>query len=94
MKQQAAEFAEPFRSAIMAVPEGTEVIDVRLADWPCLEWDNRRGRATLVGDAAHAMTMCKWSPSAPLTGAHSTDSGTRSWGGCESWNYGRGEFGG
>lgn len=60
MKQQAAEFAEPFRSAIMAVPEGTEVTDVRLADWPCLEWDNRRGRATLVGDAAHAMTMCKW----------------------------------
>lgn len=57
MKQQAAEFAEPFRSAIMAVPEGTEVTDVRLADWPCLEWDNLRGRATLVGDAAHAMTM-------------------------------------
>lgn len=62
MKQRASHFAEPFRSAILAVPGDTPVIEIKLGDWPCLEWDNRGGRVTLAGDAAHAMTMCMFSP--------------------------------
>ncbi|TFY77357.1 hypothetical protein EWM64_g6653 [Hericium alpestre] len=56
MKRRGAGMAEPMRSAITNIPDDTKVIEVRLADWPCLEWDGR-GRVTLIGDAAHAMTM-------------------------------------
>lgn len=63
MKEIAKGWCEPFRSFVLDVPEETEVKVVRLEDWvPGTEgrcWDNRQGRVTLVGDAAHAMTMCK-----------------------------------
>jgi len=58
MKRRASRFAEPLRSAILDIPSGTEVVEVKLGDWPCFDWDNFGGRATLAGDAAHAMTMC------------------------------------
>ncbi|TFY69027.1 hypothetical protein EVG20_g3324 [Dentipellis fragilis] len=56
MKRRGAALAEPMRSVILDIPEETHVTEVKLADWPCLEWEGR-GRVTLIGDAAHAMTM-------------------------------------
>ncbi|PKY00139.1 putative monooxygenase [Aspergillus campestris IBT 28561] len=56
MKRRAEGFAPCFYDAVQGIPEGTPVTEVKLADWECLEWDNK-GRMTLVGDAAHAMTM-------------------------------------
>ncbi len=58
MKDLSDGFEDRFRTAIMNIPDGTEVVEVKLADWPCLEWPNSDGKVTLVGDAAHAMTMC------------------------------------
>ncbi|KAG0125920.1 hypothetical protein HOY82DRAFT_587403 [Tuber indicum] len=57
MKRRASRFAEPFRSFILGIPSDTEAVEIKLRDWPCLGWDNLGGRVTLVGDAAHAMTM-------------------------------------
>ncbi|KAL4861730.1 hypothetical protein BDV12DRAFT_207798 [Aspergillus spectabilis] len=57
MKRRAAGFAPFLYDAIQRVPEGTPVVEVTVADWECLPWDNQQGRVTLAGDAAHAMTM-------------------------------------
>ncbi|RGP81839.1 hypothetical protein FLONG3_36 [Fusarium longipes] len=57
MKRRAIEFNPVLRDAVHAIPEGSEVTEIVLQDWPCLPWDNRSGRITLAGDAAHAMTM-------------------------------------
>ncbi|KAK4496707.1 hypothetical protein PRZ48_012690 [Zasmidium cellare] len=56
MKTKACGFHPILKAAIDSIPDGTEVLEIKLADWPCPEWDNQ-GRYTLVGDAAHAMTM-------------------------------------
>ncbi|KAI9865642.1 MAG: hypothetical protein M1813_002100 [Trichoglossum hirsutum] len=59
MKSFAAEWVEPMKSAVLGIPEGTEVKAIRLEDWVLdrEDWDNKGGRLTLIGDAAHAMTM-------------------------------------
>lgn len=57
MKGRARGFDARLRGVWEGVPDGTEVTEVKLADWECLDWDNRDGRVTLAGDAAHAMTM-------------------------------------
>lgn len=57
MKRRADEFHETLRDVVQSIPEDTECLEIVLQDWPCLEWDNHRGRVTLAGDAAHAMTM-------------------------------------
>ncbi|OJJ08363.1 hypothetical protein ASPVEDRAFT_89588 [Aspergillus versicolor CBS 583.65] len=57
MKRRAEEFVPFLYDTIQRIPEGTEVVEVTLADWGCPVWDNREGRVTLAGDAAHAMTM-------------------------------------
>ncbi|KAI1175757.1 FAD/NAD(P)-binding domain-containing protein [Nemania sp. FL0916] len=44
------------RRVFEEIPGGTEVLEIKLADWPTLEWEGK-GRVTLIGDAAHAMTM-------------------------------------
>lgn len=51
-------WAEPFRECVLRIPEDTEVKSVGLEDWVPRRglWDGN-GKATLVGDAAHAMTM-------------------------------------
>lgn len=59
MKSRAEPFASPIRAVIEGIPDDTIVTEVKLADWECLEWDNKGGSITLAGDAAHAMTMCK-----------------------------------
>ncbi|TPX13007.1 uncharacterized protein E0L32_006652 [Thyridium curvatum] len=57
MKTRAADFHPILRDTVYLIPDGTEVIEVVLQDWPCLPWDNHNGKVTLAGDAAHAMTM-------------------------------------
>jgi 2-polyprenyl-6-methoxyphenol hydroxylase-like FAD-dependent oxidoreductase len=41
------------------VPEGTEVTSNNLSYWVPVHWDDRSGRVTLVGDAAHPMIFRK-----------------------------------
>ncbi|VUC22934.1 unnamed protein product [Clonostachys rosea] len=49
--------AKPLRDMIYDMKEDNDPIAIKLQDWPCLDWDNFRGRVTLAGDSAHAMTM-------------------------------------
>ncbi|KAF1363174.1 FAD/NAD(P)-binding domain-containing protein [Lizonia empirigonia] len=50
-------WAEPYKSAIEWIPEETPVLKDQLKIWKTQPWDNRGGRVTLCGDAAHAMTF-------------------------------------
>lgn len=59
IKAYASDFAEPFRSATLAMPADTIVTYDTMAYWVCIPWDNKGGRATLAGDAAHPMPPCK-----------------------------------
>lgn len=59
MKARAEEFPEPYNSIFQAIPEGTKAWHNRLTYWPTQPWDNRNGRVTLAGDAAHPMTFRK-----------------------------------
>jgi 2-polyprenyl-6-methoxyphenol hydroxylase-like FAD-dependent oxidoreductase len=59
MKEMAKSFEASLRKAVNDIPEDSEVLEIKLQDWPTLEWPTHNGRVTLVGDAAHAMTMCK-----------------------------------
>ena len=56
MKSKALGFHPTLKTVIDGIPTGTEVLEIKLADWPCQQWDNR-GLVTLAGDSAHAMTM-------------------------------------
>ena len=62
MREIADGWAEPFRECVMEIPEGTMVQAIRLEDFVPRRgmWDNMHGRVTMVGDAAHAMTMCMY----------------------------------
>ncbi|KAK3369272.1 putative monooxygenase [Lasiosphaeria ovina] len=55
IKERAAGLGEPAHSAFMWLPEDTEVHKADISYWISQPWDNRRGRMTLVGDAAHPM---------------------------------------
>ncbi|KAF7912158.1 uncharacterized protein EAF01_001179 [Botrytis porri] len=57
MKKRTEGFAEPLRSIVTGIPEDIKTTPLRLSDFPTKEWDNWGGKVTLVGDAAHAMTM-------------------------------------
>jgi 2-polyprenyl-6-methoxyphenol hydroxylase-like FAD-dependent oxidoreductase len=58
MKRRAEGYAEPLKSIVMDIPDDLPLTTpLRLADFPCVPWDNRDGRITLAGDACHAMTM-------------------------------------
>jgi 2-polyprenyl-6-methoxyphenol hydroxylase-like FAD-dependent oxidoreductase len=50
-------WAEPYKSAIAWIPDDTPVLRDQLKIWKTVPWDNRDGRVTLCGDAAHAMTF-------------------------------------
>jgi len=58
MKRIAAGWAEPFRESVLSIPWDAEVKTIQLEDWVPRRglWDGK-GKATLVGDAALAMTM-------------------------------------
>ena len=55
--QWSTDFAEPFKSIYTSLPQGTKIWCDRLSQWPTIPWDNRAGRVTLAGDAAHPMTF-------------------------------------
>ena len=57
MKGRATGFHPTLREAVNLVSEEARPREIALQDWPCLPWNNRGGAVTLVGDAAHAMTM-------------------------------------
>jgi len=57
LKQKAVTFCEPFKSANLWIPDGTKLSSNNLSYWMPVQWDNRGGRVTLVGDAAHPMTF-------------------------------------
>ncbi|PTB69006.1 FAD/NAD(P)-binding domain-containing protein [Trichoderma citrinoviride] len=57
MKRLAAGFHPDLHGVIQAIPESSPTLHLVLQDWPCQDWDNRDGRVTLAGDAAHAMVM-------------------------------------
>lgn len=53
--------AQPFdfrlRTAVWDIPDDARVQVITIQDWLPQMWDNMDSRVTLVGDAAHAMTM-------------------------------------
>ncbi len=59
LKAKAVNFAEPFRSANLWIPEGTRLYENKLSYWIPIPWDDHNGRITLAGDAAHPMTFRK-----------------------------------
>ena len=53
-------FNEPFYSAVRWIPEDSNPVFLRqLQYWPTVPWDNRGGRVTLIGDAAHCILPSK-----------------------------------
>lgn len=59
MKDIAKGWAEPFQGMVVNIPEDADAKAIVLEDFVPKErlWTNMEGRATVVGDAAHAMTM-------------------------------------
>ncbi|PGH27140.1 hypothetical protein AJ80_01096 [Polytolypa hystricis UAMH7299] len=60
MKFFSRDWAEPFGEIVQHIPDDTVVKVVSLEDFqPPMKglWDNIHGKATLIGDAAHGMTM-------------------------------------
>jgi gentisate 1,2-dioxygenase len=60
IREIAKGFAEPFHSFLSLVPNDANVKQLDLDDWALPNEISAAGTYTLVGDAAHAMTMCKW----------------------------------
>lgn len=60
-KELARRFADPWRSVFEWMPDDSEVWYSKIRNWdpslPEHQWDNRQGRVTLAGDAAHPMTF-------------------------------------
>ncbi|KAM3504139.1 hypothetical protein MY10362_003760 [Beauveria mimosiformis] len=60
-KELARHFVDPWRSVFEWMPDDSEVWYSKLRNWdpslPNHKWDNRQGRVTLAGDAAHPMTF-------------------------------------
>lgn len=58
IRQKAQTLAEPAQSAFTWIPDDTRVNKADISFWVSQPWDNREGRITLVGDAAHPMPPC------------------------------------
>lgn len=56
-KKRAETFGEPFKSAVLWIPEGTKLYSNRLSYWVPQPWDSKGGRFAILGDAAHPMTF-------------------------------------
>jgi 2-polyprenyl-6-methoxyphenol hydroxylase-like FAD-dependent oxidoreductase len=63
LRMRMDEWADPYKSAVEWIPTDTIAKAVPLRIWgpPETGWDNRDGRVTLAGDAAHSMTFRKFS---------------------------------
>lgn len=61
MRKMCSDMGQPIKDMVDSIPDDSSPIEVKLQDWPCLDWDNHGGKATLAGDSCHAMTMCKFS---------------------------------
>ncbi|RAL00109.1 FAD-dependent oxidoreductase [Aspergillus ibericus CBS 121593] len=55
IREKAQSLAEPARSSFTWIPDDTQVHKADISYWVTQPWDNRLGRLTLVGDAAHPM---------------------------------------
>lgn len=60
IKTIALDLAEPFRSFLQLVPDDAKIKQLDLDDWSLPRESPAASTYTLVGDAAHAMTMCKF----------------------------------
>lgn len=47
------------REVMAEMPEDAVVSYVNLVEWPVVNWNNWDGLATLAGDSAHCMSICK-----------------------------------
>ncbi|PMD41049.1 hypothetical protein L207DRAFT_348528 [Hyaloscypha variabilis F] len=56
LKNRAAEYVGIWKNAIEWIPDGTSLSFNHFVYWKTIEFDNKRGRATLAGDAAYPMT--------------------------------------
>jgi 2-polyprenyl-6-methoxyphenol hydroxylase-like FAD-dependent oxidoreductase len=52
-------FFPSLRQAILDIPDDSPMLEIKLEDWPTQDWPSIGGRVSLLGDAAHTMTMCK-----------------------------------
>jgi len=55
LKEIAETLAEPWKSELKWIPDGTAVADNAVSYWVTTKWDNMNGMVTLAGDAAHPM---------------------------------------
>lgn len=55
VKEKGSNLQEPFRSAILWIPDEVSLPYVDVGYWVAKPWDSRGGRVTLAGDAAHPM---------------------------------------
>lgn len=55
VKKSAAEYADPWRTAGMAISDDAVLPLDRGTYWMPIDWDNCKGTVTLAGDAAHPM---------------------------------------
>lgn len=69
-----ASWAEPFRSLAMKVRDDDEVKGLKLMDWVPPTDLRSQGRAVLMGDSLHVMTMCKCGPFFFLPSSHAVAS--------------------
>lgn len=60
-------WSEPFRSLISNIPENTDIKHLEPNDFPPPKGMRSGGRAVLMGDAFHAMAMCKSQVSHPAS---------------------------
>lgn len=59
LRQIASTWAEQFRSIAYEFLEGEEIKDLVPRDFPPPKTLRSKGRSVLMGDAIHAMAMCK-----------------------------------
>ena len=61
LKKRMDGWGDPFKSAVEWIQEGVKAKALPFKIWaPTSSWDNRGGRVTLSGDAAHSMTFRKF----------------------------------
>jgi len=60
VRKRSEHLAYPFKDMIAAIPRDAKIWYYdHMNYWPTKAWDNRGGRVTLAGDAAHTMTFRK-----------------------------------